>query len=117
MQSLLHEQTELLEESQKMMAAWTRRRQEAMETGFKAFQTMCGCKDASALTAVYGECLANSMSRIAADVNDAREVALRLAQIGHKSATALVQQGADAGPSWQEAKLAEQEAPQTEDAQ
>ena len=56
-----------------------------METGFKASQTMCGCKDASAMTAVYGEWLANGMSRIAADVNDAREVALRLAQIGHKS--------------------------------
>jgi hypothetical protein len=88
-----------------------------METGFKAFQTMCGCKDASAMTAVYGEWLANRMSRIAADVNDAREVALQLAQMGHKSSTALVQQRADAAPSRQEAKLAEQEAPQTEDAQ
>ena len=34
MEAALHDQAELLDETQKMMAAWTKRRQESMEAGF-----------------------------------------------------------------------------------
>src|SRR5271166_5256589 len=44
----------------------------------------------------YGEWLTNSMNRIFADMNDAREEALRLAEIGRKSVAALFRPTADA---------------------
>jgi hypothetical protein len=47
MRARLQEQAELLDETQKIMAAWTKRRQEAMEASSRAFQAICGCKDAA----------------------------------------------------------------------
>jgi hypothetical protein len=72
MRAWLQEQAELLDETQKIMAAWTKRRQEAMEARSRTFQAISGCKDAGALTTAYREWLANSMDRIFADLNEAR---------------------------------------------
>ena len=96
MRALLQEQAELLDQTQKIMAAWTKRRQEAMEASFRTFQAIAGCKDAGAMTTAYREWLANSMDRIFADLNDARGEALRLAEIGQKSVAALFRPIADA---------------------
>ena len=79
---------ELFEETQKAMAAWMNRRQEAMESGFRSFQAMCACKDPASLAAAYGEWLTNSMALITEEMNDAREEAMRWAQLGQKSMTA-----------------------------
>ena len=85
MRAWLQEQAELLDETQKIMAAWTKRRQEAVEASSRTFQAICGCKDAGAMTTAYAEWLTNSMNWIFGDVNDARDEALRLAEIGRKS--------------------------------
>jgi hypothetical protein len=96
MRALLQEQAELLDQTQKIMAAWTKRRQEAIEANSRTFQAICGCKDAGAMTTAYREWLANSMNRTFADLNDARDEALRLAEIGRKSVAALFRPIADA---------------------
>src|SRR5271167_1161971 len=44
MQVLLDGQAELLQETQKIATAWTKRHQEAMEAGLQTFQTMCSSK-------------------------------------------------------------------------
>ena len=51
------------------------------------------------MTTAYAEWLTNSMNRIFADVNDARDEALRLAEIGRKSVAALFRPTADAAAS------------------
>lgn len=99
MRALLQEQAELLDQTQKIMAAWTKRRQEAMEASFRTFQAISACKDAGAMTAAYREWLAKSMDRIFADLNDTRGDALRLAEIGQKSVAALFRPIADAAAS------------------
>jgi hypothetical protein len=99
MRAWLQEQAELLDETQQIMAAWTKRRQEAMDASFRTFQAISGCKDAGAMTTAYREWLANSMNRIFADLNDARDEALRLAEIGQKSVAALFRPIADAAAS------------------
>jgi hypothetical protein len=43
MRALLQEQAELLDETRKIMAAWTKRRQEAMEASFRTFHAISGC--------------------------------------------------------------------------
>jgi hypothetical protein len=97
--ALLQEQAELLDETQKIMAAWTKRRQEAIEASFRTFQAISGCKDAGAMADAYREWLTNSMNRILVDVNDARDEALRLAGIGQRSVAALFRSTADAAAS------------------
>ncbi len=98
MRALLQEQADLLDETQRTMAAWTKRRQEAMEANFRTFQAMGGCKDPGAMIAAYSEWLTNGMNRIFADMNDARDDALRLAEIGQKSIPALFPRSAKAPP-------------------
>jgi hypothetical protein len=91
----LEEQTELLDESRKMAAAWMKRRQEAMETGMQTFAAILGCRDPGAMAAICSEWVAGSMSRLMADINDARDQGIRLAEIGQKSAAALSRQRAN----------------------
>jgi hypothetical protein len=55
-----------LTEPKKILAAWTKRRQEAVEASSCTFQAICGCKDADAMTTAYAEWLTNSMNRIPA---------------------------------------------------
>ena len=38
------DQAELLDGTQKIMAAWTKRRQGAVEASSRTFQAICGCK-------------------------------------------------------------------------
>ena len=45
------EQAGFLDETQRAMAAWTKRRQDAMEATFRTFQAMGGCKDPAAMSA------------------------------------------------------------------
>lgn len=100
MQALLQEQAELLDEIQKMMAAWTKRRVEAVAANVRAFGAMGSCANPTAISAAYGEWLRDSMNRIFADMVDVREEALRLAERGRKSVAAVVvPQGAEASPT------------------
>ena len=79
---------ELFDETQKAMATWMKHRQQAMEGGFRSFQAMCACKDPASFAAVYGEWLTNSMNLLTEEMNDARNEALRWAEIGQKSMAA-----------------------------
>lgn len=84
MDAVLHDQAELLDETQKMMAAWTKRRHEAMEAGLQALQRFSNAEDVGEIAAAYGEWLTSSMSRIMADMAIARDGTLRLAGLGTK---------------------------------
>jgi hypothetical protein len=90
------EQAALLGEMQKAWTAWLTRRQEAMEATSRTFQMMLGCRDIDAMAAAYGDWLTGSMDRLVADISDAREEGLRLADFGQKSLAALMAQGARA---------------------
>ncbi len=61
-QTLLQEQAEFLAETQKAMAAWTKRRQEAMQANYRTFAAMGSSLDPSDLSAAYNEWLTSSMS-------------------------------------------------------
>ncbi|HZB92789.1 MAG TPA: phasin family protein [Stellaceae bacterium] len=92
MDTWVKEQSALLDETQKTLARWTKRRQEAMEATSRTFQAILGCKDAGGLPAVYNDWLTGSIDRLVADMHDARDETLRLAEFGQKSMAALMQQ-------------------------
>ena len=98
MDAVLHDQAELLDEAQKMMAAWTKRRHEAMETGFRALEKLSGSRDLSEMAAAYSEWLTSSMGRIMEDMMAAQKGALRLADLGQTAVTALTPKGATGSP-------------------
>ena len=84
MQALLQEQAELLDETQQVLATWTRRRRETMEVSIRKCEAMSGCKEAGAMTA-YAERLTSSMNRIFAEMNGARDEALQFVRSdGHR---------------------------------
>lgn len=89
MEAMLHDQAELLDETQKMMAAWTKRRQEAMEAGFRTLEKVSKSRDAGDMVAAYGEWLSSSMGRIMADMLAAQAGALRLAELSQTAMKAL----------------------------
>lgn len=93
MEAALHDQAELLEETQKMMAAWTRRRQEAMESGFRTLQKLSASRDVAEMAAAYSEWLSSSMGRIMADMEAAQEGAMRLASLGQQTMSAMTPKG------------------------
>lgn len=82
--AVLHDQAVLLDETQKMMAAWTKRRHEAMEAGLQALRKFSNAEDVGEIAAAYGEWLTCSMSRIVEDMAVARDGTLRLAGLGAK---------------------------------
>jgi hypothetical protein len=116
MQALLQEQAALLEETQKTMAAWTKRRQEALDANLRTLAAMGAGLDPAAMTLAYSDWLNSSMNRIFEDMDSVREEALRVAQLGQKSMAALFrapeQAGAEqeAGPEEEPAYMADRKA-------
>lgn len=98
MEAMLHDQADLLDETQKMMAAWSKRRQEAMEAGFRTLEKVSKSRDASDMAAAYGEWLSSSMGRIMADMMAAQAGALRLAALSQTAMKALAPTGPLAPP-------------------
>jgi hypothetical protein len=96
MRAFMDRQGELLDETQKLMTAWTKRSQAALEEGFRTFQAACACKDPAAVAVLYGEWLKTSADRLLADLTDTRDEALRFADIGQKFVTAAFRSGVDA---------------------
>jgi hypothetical protein len=72
----------LTNETQKAMATWMGRCQEATTTGVRSFQTLFTCKDPAAFASAYGEWLTKSMALMAEQMHDAQEGVLRCAAIG-----------------------------------
>jgi hypothetical protein len=93
MEPWFDDQAELLDETWKMWGAWMNRRQEAIDAAFRMFDTATHCEDATSVIGVYSEWLAGNMKRIIADLDDARDEALRLAAIGQKAAAVFWRHG------------------------
>jgi hypothetical protein len=98
MDAVLHDQAELLDETQKMMSAWTRRRQEAMESGFRTLKQISASRDMAEMAEAYSEWLTSSMGRIMADMMAAQEGALRLARLGQSAMSNLAPKPAEPPP-------------------
>lgn len=82
----LHQQQELLQDSQKRMLAWTQRRRQALETGLDALSRMSSCKTPVEMMAICGEWMSGSFSRVLADVEEAQAHAVQVAgQLQHAS--------------------------------
>ena len=88
-EALLQEQGDLLDETLKMLAAWTKRRHEASGSAFLTFEESCGCKNVGAATAAYGAWLTGSMDQLMADMIEVRDQALRLADLTRSPMVAL----------------------------
>lgn len=93
MEAALHDQAQLLDETQKMMAAWTKRRQDAMESGFRTLQKLSSSRDMAEMAAAYSEWLTSSMGRIMADMTAAQEGARRLVNLGQSTMAAMSTNG------------------------
>jgi hypothetical protein len=86
---VLEQQRELFDQVQQRMAAWTKRRQEALQTGLDALQRMSACKDPVSAATICGEWVSGSFSRIVEDMNDARDHALKMTEQFQKATQAL----------------------------
>jgi hypothetical protein len=71
---------ELLQDGQQRVAAWTKRRQEALATGIDAIARMSGCKSPVEMVTICGEWMSGSISRIIADFEDAQAHAAKMAE-------------------------------------
>jgi hypothetical protein len=89
MEAALHDQAQMLDETQRMMAAWTKRRQDAMESGFRTLQKLSASRDVAEMAVAYNEWLTSSMGRIMADMMAAQEGAMRLANLGQSTMTTM----------------------------
>ena len=76
---VLQQQQELYDDAQQRVLAWTRRRQEALETGIDALKRMSACKTPVAVATIYGEWVSGSLSRILTDIDEAQAHALKMA--------------------------------------
>lgn len=76
----LHQQQELLQDSQKRLLAWTQRRRQALETGLDALARMSSCKTPVEMMAICGEWMSGSFSRVLADVEEAQAQAVKVTE-------------------------------------
>ncbi len=85
----MQQQQELLQDAQQRMAAWTKRRQVALETGIDALSRMAACKTPVEMAAICGDWMSGSITRIFADLNDAQAHAAKMAEHFQKTSSAL----------------------------
>ena len=86
-----------------LMAAWMRRRQEALETGIQALQQMSACPDPASATRVFAEWMSGSMNRILADISDAQRASQ--AMFASQAAATVAAMGEPAPPKTPAAEL------------
>jgi hypothetical protein len=87
----------LIDESQKAMATWISRCQEATTTGVRSFQALYACKDPAAFASAYGEWLTKSVTLMGEQMQDAQEGALRCAAIGRQFVSTAFQSAPEMG--------------------
>ncbi len=85
----LQQQQELLQDAQQCVAAWTRRRQVALETGIEALSRMSACKTPVEMAAICGEWMSGSITRMLADFDDAQAYTAKMAEHFQKASRAL----------------------------
>lgn len=95
LKTFVPEQAEWFEESRKMMGAWMKRRQDAMESGLKTLGAIAECRDPGQVAALYNDWYKGSLERLMADMNDARDEGAKLAEISQRSMIALFRRGLD----------------------
>jgi len=83
------QQCDLLKEHHENMMKWARRRQEAMDEGVRAMQTMLEEKDPNARLKVYNDWLNNAAKRFLDEVSLGRDEFSRFVQSGQQSAMAF----------------------------
>jgi hypothetical protein len=79
---------DLIKETQKAVATWMARRQEAAEAGMQAFQALSTSKDPGAFAKTYREWMTTRMNRLAEEMSAAQEQALRCVEIRREFTTA-----------------------------
>ena len=78
-------QVELFEGTNALFTAWMKRRQEAVETGLAALQTISASPDPALAARVCADWWSGSLNRILADMTDARDHSVRLVELGQKT--------------------------------
>ena len=91
LQGALRGDMALFEAAEKKAAAWMDRRQVAFESGLKAWSELCACKDPVSAAAIWGGWLSGSMNRVAADIRDVQDFAIKAAAVGQLTAKAMVE--------------------------
>jgi hypothetical protein len=81
--------TQVLQGAQQRMAAGTRRRQVALETGIDALTRMSACKTPVEMAAICGEWMSGSITRLLADLDDAQVHAVKMAEHFQKVSSTL----------------------------
>jgi hypothetical protein len=89
LQGAMRGEMALFGEVEKKASAWMERRRAAFESGLKALGEMATCKDPVSAVAICGLWLSGSMERIAADLQDAQDFAVKAAAAGQQTAQAF----------------------------
>jgi hypothetical protein len=89
MRFALGENSELLAEHQKNLETWAKRRQDAFNDGWRALQALMSEKDPVARSKLANDWVAKATRRFFADLNESRDLCLRLAEMSGKSMLAL----------------------------
>ena len=79
--SAMPQQFQMIEHMNSLMTGWMKRRQEALTSGLQAAQQIVACQDPATAARIYADWMGGSLSRIMADVNDAREHADKMAKL------------------------------------
>jgi len=79
------QQIEIFAAMNEFMAAWMKRRQEALDTGLEALRKMAASPDPATAGRICTDWMGGSMNRILADVSDARDQAGRMAEQGQRA--------------------------------
>jgi hypothetical protein len=88
-QVLLDEQANVLDSAQNLFVAWTKRRQEGIESAIRLTQKAGACKDFASVLGLYGEWMEESLGRVRADMSDACDEALHIAEIARRTTANL----------------------------
>ena len=91
LQGALRGDIALIDEVEKKATAWMDRRQLAFGSGLKALGEMSACNDPVTVAAIYGRWLCGSMNRLAEDVQDAQDFAVKAATVGHQTIQAMIE--------------------------
>jgi hypothetical protein len=89
LQGALRGDMALIEEAEKKATAWMDRRRVSFESGLKALGDMAACKDPVSAVAICSWWLSGSMGRIAADLQDAQDFAIKATALGQQTARAM----------------------------
>lgn len=93
----LQHQQELMQDAQQRMTNWTKRRQQALETGLDALSRMAASKNPIEIAAICSEWMTGSMTRMMADFEEAQAHSVKLAEHMQTASKTMLSAGLDAG--------------------